>query len=122
MLNQIFVCSFRNRLRPVITLFIGIYFLGCSPIRAPPKRVPLSFLILFNFQGPLCGLSSRQLIYYIRLSSFCQELFSDFLSFSLFDVRAFLSGKAYLLYQIRSHLSRTFLRFFSDICHKLACL
>ena len=40
------------------------------------SRVPLSFLILFNFQGPFRPLG--QLIYYISFHPLCQELFSRF--------------------------------------------
>ena len=75
-----------------------------------------TYLLLFNFQGPLPSAFSRRDLYSTTLHAFCQYLFQNFfLFFQNFPYRLPLRATARLLYHFSSlcqYLFLTFLAFF----------
>ena len=104
--------SKHNRLRPAL-LLKELFFVECLS----HSKVPSSFLILFNFQGPVCSPPLGGAFLIISLPhSFVKYFFRFFWNFSA----RLLSGspcasrrQRFILYRVRTRLSSTFFRFFS---------
>ena len=103
--------SKHNRLRPAL-LLKELFFVECLS----HSKVPSSFLILFNFQGPVCSPPLGGAFLIISLPhSFVKYFFRFFWNFSA----RLLSGspcasrrQRFILYRVRTRLSSTFFDFF----------